>query len=192
MLIVNLVDQREAEKRVGDEYRNLFDLLVRTYQSKQKKDKSLLGYMTEKDFIWFDYHEQARAVKNLTPEQFVEKFLIKSAQYNLTQELERHGLFTYHDGTVASRQKGVFRINCIDCLDRTNNVQLAIGLYMSNVQIDSLKRHINTPNLEEHLRDMWINNGDHISRIYTGTGALGQRNKVNTRVTSFVDARVRL
>ncbi|CAF4660869.1 unnamed protein product, partial [Rotaria magnacalcarata] len=24
---------------------------------------------------------------------------------------------------------------------------------------------------------MWINNGDHISRIYTGTGALGQRNK---------------
>lgn len=186
-MIVNLVDQREAEKRVGDEYRNLFDLLVRTYQSKQKKNKSLLGYMTEKDFIWFDYHEQARAVKNLTPEQFVEKVLIKSTQYNLTQELERHSLFTYLDEAVASRQKGVLRINCIDCLDRTNNVQLAIGLYMLTVQIESLKKLNSSPNLDEHLRDMWINNGDHISRIYTGTGALGQRNKVNIREIRFLD-----
>ena len=46
------------------------------------------------------------------------------------------------------------------------------------MQISSLKKDMDTSNLVSHLRDMWINNGDHISRIYTGTGALGQRSKV--------------
>ncbi|CAF5184862.1 unnamed protein product, partial [Rotaria magnacalcarata] len=60
VLIINLVDKREDEKRIGEEYHNLFELLVKTYQSKQKKEKPLLGYLSEKDFIWFGYHEQAR------------------------------------------------------------------------------------------------------------------------------------
>ena len=45
------------------------------------------------------------------------------------------------------------------------------------LQLTSLKKEVEK-NLVDHLRDMWINNGDHISRIYTGTGALGQRSKV--------------
>jgi phosphatidylinositol-bisphosphatase len=81
--------------------------------------------------------------------------------------------------TRTSLQKGVFRINCIDCLDRTNNVQLTIGMVVLIMQLSSLKKDVDTNNLVGHLRDMWINNGDNISRIYTGTGALGQRNKVN-------------
>jgi len=47
------------------------------------------------------------------------------------------------------------------------------------MQLSSLKKDADTNNLVGRLRDMWINNGDNISRIYTGTGALGQRNKVN-------------
>ena len=79
---------------------------------------------------------------------------------------------------MASFQKGVFRINCIDCLDRTNNVQLTLGMVVLVMQLNSLKKEVEK-NLVERLRDMWIQNGDHISRIYTGTGALGQRSKVN-------------
>jgi phosphatidylinositol-bisphosphatase len=75
-------------------------------------------------------------------------------------------------------QKGVFRINCIDCLDRTNNVQLTLGMVVLIMQLSSLKKDVEKY-LIDRLRDMWIQNGDHISRIYTGTGALGQRNKVN-------------
>jgi phosphatidylinositol-bisphosphatase len=80
--------------------------------------------------------------------------------------------------TTTSSQKGVFRINCIDCLDRTNNVQLTIGMVVLTMQLVGLKRDVEK-NLVDHLRDMWIHNGDHISRIYTGTGAIGQRSKVN-------------
>ncbi|CAF3399833.1 unnamed protein product [Rotaria socialis] len=177
VLIINLVDKREDEKRIGEEYQNLFELLVKTYQSKQKKEKPLLGYLTEKDFIWFGYHEQAREAKGLTPEQFVDQMLIQNKQYSIGPELERQNIFTFMDETISSLQQGVFRINCIDCLDRTNNVQLTIGMIALTMQIASLKKKVNVNNLVDRLKDMWINNGDHISRIYTGTGALGQRNK---------------
>jgi synaptojanin len=181
VLIVNLVDQRDAEKRVGDEYRHLFDLLVRIYQVKQKKDKTNNNEcLSEKDFVWFDYHDQAKLYKNLTPEQFVTDMLIEHPQFTLDNHLERQSLLTYVDETMASRQNGILRINCIDCLDRTNNVQLAIGLFMLNKQLKSLRKHVNIKHLADRLKDMWINNGDHISRIYTGTGALGQRNKVRS------------
>lgn len=178
VLILNLVDQRDDEQRVGEEYQNLFQLLVKSYQSKQKKEKNLINYLNEKDFIWFDYHEQARLAKGLTPEQFVDLKLIQNSQYSIGQELERQGVFTYMNGAEKCIQKGIFRINCIDCLDRTNNVQLTIGMVILLMQISSLKKDVDTSDLVSHLRDMWINNGDHISRIYTGTGALGQRSKV--------------
>jgi phosphatidylinositol-bisphosphatase len=179
ILIINLVDQREDEKRIGEEYNNLFELLVKTYQTKQKKDKTLINYLTDKDFIWFDYHEQARLAKGLTPEQFVDQKLIQNNQYSIGHELERQSIFTYMNETKTSLQKGVFRINCIDCLDRTNNVQLTLGMVVLIMQLSNLKINADINNLTGHLRDMWINNGDHISRIYTGTGAIGQRNKVN-------------
>jgi len=177
VLILNLVDKRDDEQRVGEEFEKLFNLLVKTFQSKQKKERPGLGYLSERDFLWFDYHDQSKLTKNLTPEQFVDRKLIKNPQFSLEQELERQSVFTWANQQISSQQKGILRINCIDCLDRTNNVQLAIGLLVLTMQIESLRKPVQINNLVERLRDMWINNGDHISRIYTGTGALGQRNK---------------
>lgn len=39
------------------------------------------------------------------------------------------------DGTVLSTQQGVFRMNCIDCLDRTNVVQGLLAKRMLLVQL---------------------------------------------------------
>jgi hypothetical protein len=108
---------------------------------------------------------------------------IENPQYSIGPSLQRQSIFTYINDTTISLQKGVIRMNCIDCLDRTNNVQLTIGLTVLAMQLDSLKRRTDYISLCKELRDMWINNGDHISRIYTGTGALGQRSKV--RIFSF-------
>ena len=42
----------------------------------------------------------------------------------LTQYQEQHSYFLQsREGAVLARQSGVFRTNCIDCLDRTNVVQ---------------------------------------------------------------------
>ena len=44
--------------------------------------------------------------------------------------LDRHG--------VVCRQEGVFRVNCIDCLDRTNVVQTAIARHVLERQLTKL------------------------------------------------------
>lgn len=47
---------------------------------------------------------------------------------SLKEDFERHGF--YQSGSLpgdSSRQRGVVRVNCIDCLDRTNVVQGLLG-----------------------------------------------------------------
>ena len=72
---------------------------------------------------------------------------------------------------VIMQQNGVFRVNCLDCLDRTNLVQgmlskLAIEQFLSHraeqASADFWMRH----------STLWADNGDTLSKIYAGTGAL--------------------
>lgn len=94
--------------------------------------------------------------------------------------MERYG-FTMCDSStdnLITEQKGVFRTNCLDCLDRTNFVQdifsrEALEQYLSLVHREWLQPGA----LWMHHRELWAENGDALSRIYAGTGAL------NTSVT---------
>lgn len=100
----------------------------------------------------------------------------------LYDSLENFGWFDYdlEQGEVVTRQDGVFRVNCLDCLDRTNLIEQVIcqcvlehilknqSLTHSNLTRDRLK-------LEEIIskhNSLWADNGDAISQIYTGTNAL--------------------
>ncbi|KAB1283859.1 Synaptojanin-1 [Camelus dromedarius] len=72
-------------------------------------------------------------------------------------------------------QSGTVRTNCLDCLDRTNSVQAFLGLEMLAKQLEDLglaeKPQLVT-RFQEVFRSMWSVNGDSISKIYAGTGAL--------------------
>lgn len=88
---------------------------------------------------------------------------------------------------LVAKQKGVFRTNCLDCLDRTNYIQSRIGLKavkhfierFSHEEIHSLskeKRLLDMPvnDLYPLLRgfnELWADNGDAISLLYTGIGS---------------------
>ncbi|KAF8307217.1 DNase I-like protein [Clavulina sp. PMI_390] len=81
-------------------------------------------------------------------------------------------------GDVVMKQKGVFRTNCLDCLDRTNFVQdilskTALEQYLYNFQSSWTQ----SGTLWSNHRELWAENGDALSKIYAGTGAL------NTSVT---------
>ncbi|KAG0259832.1 hypothetical protein BG011_002353, partial [Mortierella polycephala] len=76
-------------------------------------------------------------------------------------------------------QKGAIRTNCMDCLDRTNVVQSAIGRYILNHQLLRLgiasfpdKGLSVYEDFENTFNHVWANNGDAISREYAGTSAL--------------------
>lgn len=76
-------------------------------------------------------------------------------------------------------QKSVFRVNCMDCLDRTNVVQTAIGKTVLESQLVKLGLAPPYTPIPEQLKTpfmvLWANNGDIISRQYAGTNALKVR-----------------
>jgi hypothetical protein len=78
-----------------------------------------------------------------------------------------------HTGAIITEQKGVFRVNCLDCLDRTNFVadgrsRTALEQYLLLVR----REWLHAGALWAHHRALWADNGDALSRIYAGTGAL--------------------
>ncbi|KAI9456718.1 SacI homology domain-containing protein [Boletus coccyginus] len=94
---------------------------------------------------------------------------------DIADHMDRFG-FTLTDASTDERiteQHGVFRTNCLDCLDRTNFVQdilsrKAIEQFLGLVHREWLQANA----LWAHHRELWAENGDTLSRIYAGTGAL--------------------
>ncbi|KAJ2391300.1 Inositol-1,4,5-trisphosphate 5-phosphatase 1, partial [Coemansia sp. RSA 2603] len=96
----------------------------------------------------------------------------------LTPSLSAHQYYLATSGpsprVLLQLQRGVQRTNCIDCLDRTNVVQSVIS---RSVVGEYLRHHVTAP---EHVRQtvlsalagMWAANGDRLSLVYAGTGAL--------------------
>ncbi|VDN11412.1 unnamed protein product [Dibothriocephalus latus] len=77
---------------------------------------------------------------------------------------------------LLSKQDDVFRVNCVDCLDRTNLVQSVFGSLVIETQL----RKLGLLSIDEDLplmfhrmlQGLWANNGDALSRQYTGTVAM--------------------
>lgn len=72
---------------------------------------------------------------------------------------------------VLLQQEGVFRTNCLDCLDRTNLIQTLI----SQMAVEAFLGHrgeFATSDFWVRHSSLWADNGDSLSKIYAGTGAL--------------------
>ena len=83
-------------------------------------------------------------------------------------------------------QRGAFRTNCMDCLDRTNVVQGVFSRLIAHKQLEQLQllpKPVNTQAkkspfeklpvaLENVFREGWTDNADVMSYLYTGTPAL--------------------
>lgn len=104
-------------------------------------------------------------------------------------EIENYGYFHIemvgNSGERASRkntQKGIFRTNCMDCLDRTNVVQSVFARqillsWLTKLSIMSKSRVSSAferlpDNLEEFFRVHWTKNADVVSILYSGTPAM--------------------
>lgn len=70
-----------------------------------------------------------------------------------------------------TEQKGIFRTNCLDCLDRTNMIQQLISKEALSMFFDY---HDIEPGNEIWGKHniIWADNGDQLSQIYAGTNAL--------------------
>ncbi|KAF9884102.1 inositol polyphosphate 5-phosphatase [Aspergillus nanangensis] len=73
--------------------------------------------------------------------------------------------------SVRLQQEGVFRTNCLDCLDRTNLVQTIISMMSLESFLLQQGGRIDSEIQLRHS-SLWADNGDALSKIYAGTGAL--------------------
>ncbi|XP_060090314.1 synaptojanin-1 isoform X3 [Heteronotia binoei] len=150
-IIVNLLGSKEGEH-----------MLSKAFQSHLKASE----HANDIQMVNFDYHQMVKGGK-------AEK--LHSILKPQIQKFLECGFF-YFDGKEIQRyQSGTVRTNCLDCLDRTNSVQAFIGLEMLTKQLEILglaeKPQLVT-RFQEVFRSMWSVNGDSVSKIYAGTGAL--------------------
>ena len=136
----------------------------------------------------FDFHERTKGTGGFEGAKAIRPYLENSAEgfvYFLTEETDSQNTIeknrTASSVSVASlhrrssvtvmQQGGVFRVNCMDCLDRTNLVQNIISQMVIEL---FLSHRAETANADFWMRHgtLWADNGDALSNIYAGTGAL--------------------
>ena len=91
------------------------------------------------------------------------------------------------DRNASKTQKGVFRVNCFDCLDRTNMAQdyitrKVVDLFFRNYLIGSNFKQLDSIRFQTSIGHIFADNGDAISMIYAGTAALRSSHTRNGQI----------
>ncbi|KZT26550.1 hypothetical protein NEOLEDRAFT_1132067 [Neolentinus lepideus HHB14362 ss-1] len=149
--IINLAEQHGKESVVTLAYRD--------YATEMN--------MPEVQYNDYDFHTETKGMKYENISKLIDK---------MERVFESHGYFWVSNDHLMSEQKGAFRVNCIDCLDRTNVVQSAFARHVLDRQLGALALLNSSDGVRTEtdivFNDVWANNGDAISRIYAGTSAL--------------------
>lgn len=154
ILCVNLVDQKGSEGKLASTFKDLCN----GYKSSSLK------------YLDFDFHHECKGNKFENIEKLVKQ---------VESSLQTYGYFTYDLKVkkVISLQNGTIRTNCLDNLDRTNVTQSTFGKYFLLKQFEDFgigKK--DDKDFEKEFsflfKNVWADNADAISTIYSGTGAL--------------------
>lgn len=127
----------------------------------------------------FDFHERTKGAGGYEGARAIRPYLDPSSEsfvYFLSQEVDeeaisRHRRARVKRPLVIMQQNGVFRVNCLDCLDRTNLVQGLISQMALELFLSHRDERANSDFWMRHSA-LWADNGDTLSKIYAGTGAL--------------------
>lgn len=174
--IVNLLsDEKEGEVDLAERYHYHIEKSPLRSDEKHGRSEHDLLQLTD-----YDYHAHTRATGPDQSAQFMDVIhtYADGFAYFLAEEVEetrRSGA----DGTKSVihrvvpilQQEGVFRTNCLDCLDRTNVIQTIISRLALEMFLEHRSEQA-TPDFWVRHSSVWADNGDNLSRIYAGTGAL--------------------
>ncbi|XP_072390142.1 phosphatidylinositol-3-phosphatase SAC1 [Diabrotica undecimpunctata] len=154
VVLVNLIDQKGAEGNMEKSF---------------KEAMSSLSYPSAR-YEPFDFHSECSKMRWDRLKILIDR---------LALDQDEMGFFLLlRDGSLSSLQDGVFRTNCIDCLDRTNVVQSMLAHRNLEVVLRKLNILHQNQNLEFQysfevlFKNVWADNADIISTQYSGTGAL--------------------
>ena len=187
---INLVDQKKDQKIIGDYYSNL----VQNYKEKNKDVSNKI------DFAWFDFHAECKKLKYENIKKLFKKNSVHKClnlygythliiNSNILEQISnKEKIFDFllkNEKNIIFKQvqKGTFRTNCIDSLDRSNVVQSTFARYFLFKILFELNLSFKQPseddvfqkfqgNFENVFKIIWADHGDGISLPYSGTGAM--------------------
>ncbi|KAK7695727.1 hypothetical protein QCA50_000363 [Cerrena zonata] len=100
--------------------------------------------------------------------------MLRRQEY-IVDNIDKFGFTMVDAGTnqIITPQRGVFRTNCLDCLDRTNFIQDILSRTTLEQFLGLVRQEwLHSVSIWSYHRELWAENGDALSRIYAGTGAL--------------------
>lgn len=175
--VVNLLSElKSGEAELSAKYRQH----ISRSSVRQKEDSNKTGHVSLLRLTEYDFLAETRGVAGYEASQGI--------KYELTGSLNGFAFFLSEDAArpaslldgkedsasasaVILQQEGVFRTNCLDCLDRTNLVQTIV----SSMALESFLAQQGGrfgSDIQNRHSTLWADNGDALSKIYAGTGAL--------------------
>ncbi|XP_058656957.1 synaptojanin-2 [Ammospiza caudacuta] len=137
-----------------------------------------------KKLLWASSHAEDSPMINFDYNQFAKGGKTEKLENLLRPQLKLHwedfGIFTKGEHVSPRLQTGTFRMNCLDCVDRSNSVQSFVAQEILFAQLESLDLN-SKPIIErfvESYKEMWTLNGQNLSRVFSGSRALEGKNKV--------------
>ncbi|KAG8572276.1 hypothetical protein GDO81_011999 [Engystomops pustulosus] len=153
-VIINLVNQKGSEKPLEQTFSQMVDGL----------GNGMVRYFA------FDFHKECSRMRWDRLQILVDK--VAGIQ-------DEFGYFLVDaEGKVLMTQDGIFRSNCMDCLDRTNVIQSLLAHRSLQAQLQRLGvLHIGQRIEEQVLferiyKNAWADNANACAKQYAGTGAL--------------------
>ncbi|KAI9831266.1 MAG: inositol polyphosphate 5-phosphatase [Phylliscum demangeonii] len=126
----------------------------------------------------FDFHAQTKGPSGYEAANIIKWMIRGSTQafaYYLLETREGNSPVASRMArarpSVVVQQDGVFRTNCLDCLDRTNLIQTMIS-HAAIEQFFEQRQAKAASDFWMRHSTLWADNGDCLSKIYAGTGAL--------------------
>lgn len=175
--VVNLLSQlRAGEAELTAKFREH----ISRSSVRQKEGSMISGGRSLLRATEYDFLAETRGPSGYEASAQIRYELADSADgfaYFLSEDTTRPAAFIHSREDVVSsssvilQQEGVFRTNCLDCLDRTNLVQTNIA----SMALETFLSHQGgrlSSDIQMRHSTLWADNGDALSRIYAGTGAL--------------------
>lgn len=152
--IINLVEKHGVESIIGTAY----EKAIEEVNKGTAQDHEI-------PFEWFDFHAACKGMKFENVSMLLDQ---------LRDKIESFGSTKQNDGKQLARQQGVFRTNCMDCLDRTNVCQSSFAKHMLEVQLkeEGFDMSAQTDQVTAWFNTLWADNGDAVSKQYASTAAM--------------------
>lgn len=163
--------------------------LIRIYESQirhsslnmhsEKDGEAIISEHKHLSSLTYDFHAETRGT-GYDAARGIRKYIMESAisfEYFLTADIEETVMKNGRKASVYGqnevlKQTGIFRTNCLDCLDRTNVVQTTLSEMMLEIFLTQQGEQRPLSDFWARHNMLWADNGDTLSKIYTGTGAL--------------------